>query len=138
MQIRSQQTSLREKTGNKDTTKQNFHLSFYLPSVAEVYNIHVALLDVPLEVLRTVFFLQVNSEDYLLILPVSLQCSKPLLKNKKNPAQNFNMSPKDIVLAITRPLQTDNKPPGLSTLSLIFITHIWDADSPAANAPHLI
>lgn len=63
VQIRSQQTSLREKTGNKDTTKQNFHLSFYLPSVAEVYNIHVALLDVPLEVLRTVFFLQVNSED---------------------------------------------------------------------------
>lgn len=48
------------------------------------------------------------------------------------------MSPKDIVLAITRPLQTDNKPPGLSTLSLIFITHIRDADSPAANAPHLI
>lgn len=63
VQIRSQQTSLREKTGNKDTTKQNFHSSFYLPSVAEVYNIHVALLDVPLEVLRTVFFLQVNSED---------------------------------------------------------------------------
>lgn len=48
------------------------------------------------------------------------------------------MSPKDIVLAITRPLQTDNKPPGLSTLSLIFIAHIRDADSPAANAPHLI
>lgn len=52
---------------------------FYLPSVAEVYNIHVGLSDVPLQVFWAVLLLKVNGEDQLLFLTVGLQHSKHLL-----------------------------------------------------------
>lgn len=48
----------------------------YLPSVAEVYDIHVGLLDVPVQILRAVLLLQVNRKGQLLVLPGGLQRSK--------------------------------------------------------------
>lgn len=62
-------------------TKHVLPFAFYLPSVAEVYNIHVGLPDVPLEVLRAFLLLQVHREDKLVFLPVSLQHSRLRLRH---------------------------------------------------------
>lgn len=105
---------------------------FYLPSVAEVYNIHVGLSDVPLQVLWAVLLLKVNGEDQLLFLTVGLQHSKHLL------ALRFKHKHTTEGQAFTEPQQTDNKSPRHSRLPLIFITHMRDADSPATDTPHLI
>lgn len=47
----------------KNKHKTHLSICLYLPSVAEVYNIHVGLLDVPLKVLGAALLLQVNGED---------------------------------------------------------------------------
>lgn len=44
----------------------------YLPSVAEVHNIHVGLLNVPVQILRAVLLLQVHGEGQLMVLPRGL------------------------------------------------------------------
>lgn len=42
--------------------------AFYLPPVPEVYDVHVGLPDVPVQVLRAVLLLQVNGEGQLAVL----------------------------------------------------------------------
>lgn len=111
----------------------------YLPSVAEVDNIHVGLLNVPVQILRTVLLLQVHGEGQLIGLPGGLQ-------TQADASSNINVLSEDKMLFslsffYTEPLVTDematrhSKPP---PPPLIFISHQGDADSPAAHAPHLV
>lgn len=123
-----------EGTRKSSTTQQFFFKSTrpYLPSVAEVYDIHVGLLDVPVQILRAVLLLQVNGKGQLLVLPGGLQHSKrPLILWFEHYRSIWGQ-------AFTEPLLTDSRPSRHSTLSPIFITHLRDADTPAAHTPHLI
>lgn len=100
-------------------------MAFYLPPVPEVYNVHEGLLDVPVQVLWAVLLLQVNGEGQLITLPTGLR--RRLRHERGIQGQ-----------ASTQPQQSDSRPAGHSLSSLIFITHLRDADSPAAHTPHLV
>lgn len=100
-------------------------MAFYLPPVSEVYNVHEGLLDVPVQVLRAVLLLQMNGEGQLIALPTGLR--RRLRRERGTRGQ-----------AGTQPEQSDGRPAGHSSSSLTFITHLRDADSPAAHAPHLV
>lgn len=64
-------TKKNKNTENK--TKFQWRAAFYLPPVPEVYNVHVGLLDVPLQVLWALLLLHVHGEGQLIILQPGLR-----------------------------------------------------------------
>lgn len=92
-----------KKTKHKVQEKKNEQFprlqrcaAFYLPPVSEVNNVHVGLLDVPLQVFWALLLLQVYDEGQLILLPTGLR--RRLRHEHGAPAQ---------------PQRTDNKPPDI-------------------------
>lgn len=104
----------KKKTKKTKYKKQNqfprlrLHAAFYLPPVPEVDNVHVGLLDVPLQVLWALLLLHVHGEGQLIILQPGLRYR---LRHERGVRGR----------APTRPQRSDNKPAGRSSPSPLYL-----------------
>lgn len=102
----------------KKDKKQNqfprlqWRAAFYLPPVPEVYNVHVGLLDVPLQVLWALLLLHVHCEGQLIILQSGLRYR---LQHERGVWGR----------ALTRPRWSNNKPAGRSSPSPLYLELTW-------------